>query len=268
MSREISLTQGKVAIVDDADYDVVSAMSWHITRCGKYIYPATRIAGDRGLGAVRMHNLLLAAPPGLLIDHKNGDTLDNRRCNLRLSSMAQNAWSRHTGGRGASRFVGVCRAKNRWRARIRHIDVRIEIGYFKREVDAAIAYDEKCRELRGEFARPNFSLTLAERKLRDWVSRTGGRFFSICFIKRTDGSERVMLCRTGVTPLPGPSIIEITESKDLLSVWDVQKREFRFVPLEGILWIRYNNMYIRPLRPRRAALDVTAQGLLFAQTAG
>jgi hypothetical protein len=268
MSRTITLTQGKAAIVDDVDYDRLAHLRWYADKVRNIWYARHARTGAERQRSFLMHRLILGAPAGMEVDHRNGDGLDNRRANLRLCTRAQNSWNRHALPRGASRFTGVCMSRLRWRARISCGNERTNIGDFSREVDAAIAYDEKCRELRGEFARPNFSLTLAERKLRDWVSRTGGRFFSICFIKRTDGSERVMHCRTGVAPLPGPSIIKITQSKDLLSVWDVQAREFRYVPLEGILWIRYKNTYIRPLWARRAALDATTQGLLFARTAG
>lgn len=231
------------------------------------MYPATSRALHGKTVSVRMHSLVLPTCPGLIVDHANGNRLDNRRCNLRPCTRSQNQWNRHAPPRGASRFTGVSLDRNRWRARISCGNCRMNIGVFRREFDAAVAYDEKCRELRGEFARPNFSLTLPVGRLREWVSRTAGRFFTVCFIKRTDGSERVMHCRTGVTPLPGPSIIEVTRSKNLLSLWDVRIRQFRYVPLEGILWLRYKKMYIRARRSR-LPLDVTTQGQLFARTAG
>ena len=268
MSEKISVAGGFFCIVDRADFAELSKYRWHIcgSRGAMYVARSRRLEGKTV--CERMHNLLLATGPGLVVDHVNGNHLDNRRCNLRACTRSENQWNRHAPPRGASRFTGVSPERGRWRARITCHSRCINIGHFAREVDAAIAYDEKCRELRGGFARPNLPLALGRGELRDWVSRTGGHFFSVCFIKRTDGSERVMLCRTGVRPLPGPSIIDITEVNELLSVWDVQARDFRFVPLEGILWVRYKNIYIRPLGVRRAALDATTQGLLFARTAG
>jgi len=268
MSKNIPLTQGKTAIVDDADYENLSGVSWHVSGSKNALYASTTQWFPGKCIRLRMHNLLLPPTPGFVVDHKNGNSLDNRRCNLRACTQMQNVWNQHATPRGVSRFMGVYKDGGRWRARITCAKRRISIGQFRREVDAAVAYDEACRVLRGEFARPNFSLTVSEKKLRGWVSRTGGRFFTVCFIKRTDGLERVMHCRTGVSPLPGPSIINITETKKLLSVWDVSAREFRYVPLEGILWIRFKKTYMRPLRVRPSALDATTQGLLSARTAG
>jgi len=80
----------------------------------------------------------------------------------------------------------------------------------------------------------------AFRRVAKWLTGEcdGGRFFTACSTKRTDGSQRVMLCRAGVHPAPGPSTIQITDYNNLVSVWDVQKREFRYIPIEGIQWIR------------------------------
>jgi len=270
MSKHIAVRGGLTALVDDADFPELSKKRWHLWGGPQGItYAATArwVAGK--CIQTRMHNLLLPAPPGFVVDHVNGDTLDNRRCNLRVCTHAQNLWNRHAPPRGVSRFMGVCRDRNGWRARISCVNHRISMGVFAREVDAALAYDAKCRELRGEFARPNFTAVVPRSRLRQLLLGTGGHFFSVCFIKRTDGSERVMHCRTGVSPRPGPSIIKITESHDLFSVWDVDRREFRYIPLEGVEWIAFKKTFVRPAprRPRQA-LDVTTQELLFAQTAG
>jgi hypothetical protein len=216
-----------------------------------------------------MHTLLVPPYPGFMVDHKNGNKLDNRRCNLRLCTRAQNQWNRLAPPRGSSRFTGVSADRRGWRARINYGTCRINVGNFAREVDAAIAYDAKCVELRGDFARPNFNLVVTRSRLCELLSATGGRFFSACFIKRTDGIERVIHCRTGVHPSEVPTVSQISEYHDLLTVWDTQKREFRCIPIEGILWIRLNNCFMRPTRRSdHRALDATTQGLLFARTAG
>jgi len=269
MSKQIELTQGKAATVDDADFAGLWKYTWHLARCGNALYAVrtVRIAG-KYTASIRMHNQLLPTPPGMMVDHANGDGLDNRRCNLRACTGAQNQWNRHAPPRGTSRFTGVTRERKGWRARISWRNERLNIGSFAREVDAAIAYDEKCRGQRGEFARPNFSAAVSNARLRQLLCETGGRFFTVCFIKRSDGSERVMHCRTGVTPSRQPSVIEISDYHDLVTVWDVAKREFRCIPMEGILWIRFKKTFIRlrDARPR-ASREATTQGLLFAQTA-
>jgi len=271
MSKEIELTQGKAATVDDPDYKALCRFKWYASCINGRWYASRSVRRPPdGPGAVRMHRSIVKPAPGLEVDHINGNGLDNRRANLRAVSHVQNVWNLHKTRRSrSSRFVGVSLADGRWRATICFGSRSIHLGMFSREVDAALAYDAKCRELRGPFARPNFTVVVPRSRLRQLLSRTGGRFFSACFIKRTDGSERVIHCRTNVHPSPVPSVIQITDYHDLLTVWDVTAREFRSIPIEGILWIRLNKTYIRPRTRRdRSALDVTTQGHLFARTAG
>jgi hypothetical protein len=99
------------------------------------------------------------------------------------------------------------------------------------------------------------------------LAGTAGHFFSACFVKRSDGVERVIHCRTGVHPSDAPSVARIMEYHDILTVWDMQKQAFRSIPIEGILWIRLNGLFIRPSRDSdQRPLNLTTQGHLFAQT--
>lgn len=103
---------------------------------------------------------LLSAPEGLHVDHINGNTLDNRRCNLRICTHAENQWNRKH-GYGATRFKGVAllsdpRAVSRWRATVQRSGRRYTIGTFKTALAAALAYDAAAVQLFGEFAAPNF----------------------------------------------------------------------------------------------------------------
>jgi len=269
MCKRIDVYNGYSALVDDADFPHLSQKRWHLAGHRGTMYVTTSAWVGGKCVSVPMHTLIASAPLGMVVDHVNGNRLDNRRSNLRICTRTENLWNRHAAPRGVSRFSGVTYEGNRWRARISRENHRINIGVFAREVDAAIAYDAKCRALRGEFARPNFSHVVPRSRLRELLSSTGGRFFTVCFIKRTDGSERIMRCRTGVSPLPGPSIVKIQRGRELVSVWDAAKRAFRYIPLEGILWIRFEKAFIRPIMPGEpSTLDVTTQGQLFAQTAG
>lgn len=272
MSREIPLSQGKVAIVDDADYDALVRHKWHAHKSNGGYYAQRKANGTHRAkrADIAMHRQIMAGPgTGRCIDHINRDTLDNRRSNLRVCTNAENHWNHRPYSHSASRFRGVSTHRAHWRAQIYNLGRPIHIGYFASELEAAIGYDRTCKRLRGQFACPNFSSVVSRRNLREWLSRTGGRFFTVCFIKRGDGSERTMLCRIGVSPAPGPSILQMTEGKNLFSVWDVQKRQFRYISIEGILWILSDGHYIRPSRPPRSARrDATGQGLLFALTAG
>lgn len=149
--KRIELTQGKFAIVDADDFDILSRFRWQLLRSGRSRYA---INCDDGR-LVRMHRLIMHAPESLWCDHINGDGLDNRRCNLRLCTPTQNRRNARPNANGTSKYKGVSfnRAKRKWIATIEAGDARqIYIGSYDFEQDAAIAYDDKAIELFGEFA--------------------------------------------------------------------------------------------------------------------
>ena len=158
MARQIHLTQGYVTLVDDVDYEWLKQWKWcaHVDRQG-CVYAVRSVWVDGRNKMLRMHRLILGAKPGKMSDHINGDTLDNRRSNLRICTNQQNNRNRHARA-GTSRYKGVHWYKrgSKWRASI-HINGRFKhLGYFDDEQEAALAYDRAARELFGEFANPNF----------------------------------------------------------------------------------------------------------------
>ncbi|MHC4389402.1 MAG: HNH endonuclease, partial [Planctomycetota bacterium] len=100
---------------------------------------------------------LINVPEGYVIDHINGDGLDNRKANLRLATVAQNAWNANKRN-PRSGYKGVCFAgeKRLWRAAIVCNRKRIHLGYFRDRTTAAKAYDTAAKRLHGEFASLNF----------------------------------------------------------------------------------------------------------------
>jgi RimJ/RimL family protein N-acetyltransferase len=160
MSQTIPLTQGKVALVDDEDYErVMAAGPWHATQMSNtyYAFHSTYDEHHRR-GSLLMHRLLTDAPPGQGVDHINGNGLDNRRTNLRLATKAQNGINRPLppNGSPSSQYKGVAWFKRDqcWRARIGKNS--LHIGYYSSEEEAARAYDEKAKEIYGDFAWLNF----------------------------------------------------------------------------------------------------------------
>ncbi len=147
METVIQLKNGAVARVDAIDYGAVSALKWHSLK-GKYAR-ASVVAGGKPR-TVLMHRLILGALPGQLVDHINGDGLDNRRSNLRIASAAGNA--RNAATRGASGVVGVRRSNKKWLASIAPDGVEISLGLWEEQADAAGVYAAAASILYGEFA--------------------------------------------------------------------------------------------------------------------
>lgn len=94
------------------------------------------------------------APP-MILDHKNGNTLDNRWENIRNAKSTENAWNARKSKNNTSGYKGVslCKTTNRWRASIAHNGKRIQIGRFDTKEEAARAYAQMAIELHGEFSR-------------------------------------------------------------------------------------------------------------------
>jgi hypothetical protein len=151
--RFIPLTKGKFAIVDVEDYERLSQYKWHAVKTGDRFY-AYRSKNKRSLS---MHRVIMNAPKGMVVDHIDGNGLNNRRSNLRVCTVSQNHQNRRWTG-GVSRYKGVCFLKkvNKWKAEITFNGRRIHIGCFADEISAAKAYDKKAAELFGEFAYLNF----------------------------------------------------------------------------------------------------------------
>lgn len=153
LSVRIKTKHGET-IVDAADADRVRDYCWVTSKakCGRLYVSSAKVG--------RLSRWLLGAPAGLHVDHINGDTLDNRRCNLRICTHQQNQWNRKRAP-GKSRFKGVTHVKNnakhcRWMARIEKDGKRRFLGCFATQLQAAFAYDAAAVELFGEYAAPNF----------------------------------------------------------------------------------------------------------------
>lgn len=159
--RRISLTRGKYAIVDDDDFRWIRDYKWYFGGGG---YPARGIdAGNDNVITVYMHRLIMKARNEEKVDHRNGNTLDNRKVNLRMATTSQNgANSRKSGKRSgrttSSRYKGVCwvSSQKRWRAYITVNKKRHHLGRFTDEKEAAKAYDAVALYHFGEFAMLNF----------------------------------------------------------------------------------------------------------------
>lgn len=170
--KEIPLTQGLVALVDDEDFDRLSRFKWFASRYHNQWY-AMRNAGVaemRRVRKIRMHREVLGLPNGdvVEVDHRNLNGLDNRKGNLRAASRGQNSRNipkreLHMGQPPSSRYKGIYLAKHcgLWRARISLNRKLVQLGYFSSEMAAAQAYDEAALKYHGEFACLNFPQFIA-----------------------------------------------------------------------------------------------------------
>jgi hypothetical protein len=148
--KEIKLTQGKVAIVDDCDYEYLSQWKWRFNDG----YAERYIKANGKLKHSRMHRYILDAPVGMEVDHKNRNRLDNRRENLRACTRSQNEANRNIFPNNISGKKGVSwdKVNNKWRAVVCFHRKYIHVGRYKNIDDASEAYNKKAEELFGEFA--------------------------------------------------------------------------------------------------------------------
>lgn len=144
--REIQLTKGFSALVDDDSYQDLAQFKWCALR-GRLTWYAVRgvpIVGSRKRRLVMMHRVILGTPDGYWTDHVDGNGLNNQRSNLRVATNSQNAHNQTRKRAGASslyRGVSWCNYTGRWRAVIQIDGKMIHLGRFESEVDAARAYN-------------------------------------------------------------------------------------------------------------------------------
>lgn len=180
--REIPLTNHPYpALVDDDIFDLACRFRWRLRgnageRCG-------HVVTTGGAPLEYLHHRVLRPPPGMVIDHRNGDPLDNRRQNLRAASWRENAWNRSPQRGRSSPYGGVSKIGDVYYASIKHDGVRFHLGVFADEQDAAMAVDRAAITLHGEFARLNicgiYSYPLVFPSQRLGWTRTRSGYFGV-----------------------------------------------------------------------------------------
>lgn len=161
-ARYVPLTRFYRAIVDAEDFERVAAIKWQILITKRGYIAAVR-ARLKNRGPRMMSRFIMDALDSQFVDHKNGNTLDNRRTNLRLCTRCQNGCNARKLTAGHSQYKGVTRHRQKWIARIIYDRTKIRLGQFDQEEDAARAYDDAARRYHGEFASVNFPANTNER---------------------------------------------------------------------------------------------------------
>ncbi len=149
--KEVKLTQGRVAIVDDGDYEMVSQYKWCAWFSGWNWYAVGTINKKH----TYMHRLIIQAPKGSVVDHRNHDGLDNRRENIRLCTTQENAMNGRTPRDNKSGYKGVVKVNGSYATKIRVNGAQLHGGNYDTAIDAAIAYNHLAKEHYGEFANYN-----------------------------------------------------------------------------------------------------------------
>lgn len=154
--KEIKLTKGKIALVDDDDFGFLNKWKWkyHLGYAIRRPYEGY-VDGIKKTSVLFMHRLINDTPAGMDTDHINGDKLDNRRCNLRTASSGQNKQNRPPFKGMDYKGVSLDKRNNKWRSYISINGDCKFLGYFKTAAEAALAYNNAAVLLHKEFAYLN-----------------------------------------------------------------------------------------------------------------
>jgi hypothetical protein len=158
--KEIQLTQGQVALIDDEDFELIRPYKWNAqyNKNTDSYYAVANIPNQNGrtksyVDVIRMHTLIANTPNGLKTDHKNHNTLDNRKENLRICNDSESAYNRKMRSDNQTGFKGITfeKKKKLFRAVISANGKRIGLGRYKTAELASAAYEKAAKELHGEF---------------------------------------------------------------------------------------------------------------------
>lgn len=157
--KPIPLTQGLYAMVDDCDFERISAVRWSAMKGTTTFYAGREDMASRT--TILMHRVVLGLSPSgrklgaIWVDHRDGNGLNNCRRNLRLATQAQNRQNSRPRKDGRLGLKGVSQEGNSFRARIYRDGITYELGKFSTAAGAASAYNTAARKLFGEYARLN-----------------------------------------------------------------------------------------------------------------
>ncbi len=157
--KEIELTQGKYAIVDDEDFEWLNSYKWHAAVMGRHVYATRieRVKTTKKRKTVYMHREVLKPKANQLCDHIDFDGLNNTRANLRVATKEQNQIHARAQRNRTSAYKGVMKASTvgRWIALVTTKGKHTYRGTYKTEEEAATAYNEGAKKYHGEFTSLN-----------------------------------------------------------------------------------------------------------------
>lgn len=151
----VPVSGGYTALISEVDAQWVLQNKWHPKVLPSGVYAQKTIRNGKSCKRVKLHRLIMNAAHGQIIDHINGNTLDNRRSNLRFATSAENVRNQKPYVGGTSNLKGVSwhKASSRWRAQISVDKKKIHLGVFQSETEAHTAYCRASEKYHGEFGR-------------------------------------------------------------------------------------------------------------------
>ncbi len=152
----------KSIFIDSEDYHLIKKYNWHVQKDKLNLYGRAHIRNKDGYKCLKMHRVIMGIlDSNIHIDHINGNGLDNRRCNLRIATIAENSRNVGKNSRNTTGYKGVYMyksgpSKGLFTATLRCKSEKYHGGYFKTAIEAAKKYDEMSKKYHGEFGYLNF----------------------------------------------------------------------------------------------------------------
>ena len=159
MAKEIKLTQGKVAIVDDEMYDYLNQWKWFANKQknDKFYVGRRILVSNKKQSTIWMHRFIMNPKKGMVIDHLDGNPLNNQKNNLRICTQSENLRNRNCNINNTSGFKGVYWHKitKKWMSYITINKKSLYLGIYTNPIKAAFAYNEAAIKYHGKFANIN-----------------------------------------------------------------------------------------------------------------
>lgn len=159
--KKIYTSKREEILVDDADYEWLNSFRWHLKKSREKYYPTRGIYDPvtQNTKSMKMSRMIMDAPKGILVDHRNGDTMDHTRGNLRLATNSENGFNSRIPTHNTSGYKWICwdKSRSKWHVSTKLNQKKINVGRFDTLEEAIQAVQDKILPLMGEFVPSEYS---------------------------------------------------------------------------------------------------------------